>query len=155
MDILPDRGDKSSSLWVAGAVAVGVLTPLLIDHGIRLLTPANQPAGFLGWPGLLVWSGPFLAAGCFLGFRLRTHRRVAIVAGLFGCLSLGPKVVANIMVDGLLSRRFRLTVFNHDHNLWPFEILFYWLLAPIPMVLGGLLGKARAESSVREKATTQ
>jgi len=125
------EGESLTLLW---AVVGGVATPVVVGNAMKLLPIEDlRPVAFV----------PLLLLGGFLGFRLRGERQIALIAGLAAYLSLAAGVFANAIVEEIVFRRWA----SHntwpsyvDHNLWPFEIIAWWRFAPIPMLLGAVLG---------------
>jgi hypothetical protein len=109
------------------AAAFGVASPIAINNISRFLGVWGTDGAylvaffvFLLSSGLLAYCSPksLWIAGCILFF--------SIAVGVF--------------IDATLDFFLRA----YDRNLWPLEILMWWVLAPVPVVLGALLGKGLA-----------
>lgn len=71
----------------------------------------------------------------FLGFILACFvHRYTLWAGAIAVVSLAIGVPIDAMLD-LHSR-------NFDRNLWPFEIVIWWVFAPVPIIFGIFIAKA-------------
>jgi hypothetical protein len=105
-------------------------------------------------PGLslAVSIGALLLLGWFFGVPFSGKDPLARRAGLAAYVGLGVGVIANVMLEELLFRRWAgqnawpSTVIYVEHNLWPFELLMWLLGALVLMRLGA---SKRHASSVR------
>jgi hypothetical protein len=123
MENLTTRNTAPSvNLWLA--VAGGIVSPILISNISRLL-------GIWGGNGVyLVALLVFLLLGCALTYHAQ---RFPAVTGGIAFATIGVGVFVDTILDFFLRA--------YDRNLWPLEIILWWLFAPIPMVLGAVTGK--------------
>jgi hypothetical protein len=120
--------------WLFLPVIMGALVPIGVSRG-------PFEAGF----GVSV-AATFLLlvpAATFAAVKLKSNRLFAAIL-MFGGLAAG--VVVDVVID--------LVFFAIDRNLFPFEVMYWWLLGAIPIALGFVGGhlltrkaKANGESS--------
>ena len=72
----------------------------------------------------------FLFLGALLAYR------ISMLPLLAGCIAL-VGIAIGVFIDATMD--FFLRAF--DRNLWPVEIIIWWVFAPVPMALGALVGK--------------
>jgi hypothetical protein len=111
-----------AKIGLVGSCILGLLTPILT----RVLSDALK-----GWEIPFIYILPFVAVGIFAWFVatwVQSQPKMA-VALLYVMIPLG--VLVDVMIDGVLNKV--------DRNLFPFEILFWIVLAPLPIWLGYLL----------------
>jgi len=109
---------------VALAFIAGLAVPVVSSNIVRLFGATES----IGHPiiALLV----LVAAGMFAGYR--TPDRVKAAGwSVYGALPVG--VVVDVMIDWFLR--------SFDRNLFPFEIVGWLILAPLPIYMGIVLGR--------------
>jgi hypothetical protein len=113
---------RSGSFWVA--VVAGVASPILISNISRFL-------GVWGSNGVYVMAlFVFLLLGLLLAYSAPMHLKLA------GFIALAS-IAVGVFVDATLDLFLRA----YDRNIWPLEIVLWWLFAPVPMILGAFVGK--------------
>ena len=106
------------------ATVCGIASPIVINTIAKLL-------GIWGSEGVyLVAFVVFLSLGGLLAYWGSTS---LILAGCTAFFSIAVGVFIDVMMDFFLR--------GYDRNLWPAEIILWWVFAPVPMVLGALVGK--------------
>ncbi|HEY6199844.1 MAG TPA: hypothetical protein VI231_14635 [Candidatus Binatia bacterium] len=91
----------------------------------------SRALGFWGDSRVWVVAGIILfLIGLFLAFFESTY---TLFSGFIALAS----IAIGVTLDAMLDFDFR----HYDRNLFPFEILIWWVVSPIPMILGVGLGK--------------
>jgi hypothetical protein len=117
-----DRSHSTATLWLA--VVAGVASPILINNISRSL-------GVWGGNGVyFVALLVFLLLGWFVAYHIPVY---ATLAGFIAFGSIAVGVVVDVALDWFLRA--------YDRNLWPFEIVMWWAFAPVPMILGAIVGR--------------
>jgi hypothetical protein len=119
---------SSPAVWLAGAA--GAVCPILVN---------NLPTGLSIWGGVYLPAGLLLLLGWLLEYYMPGRTTFAGIAALAG-IAVG--VVADVNLDWLLRGR--------DRNLWPLEIVIWWVLAPAPMFVGAVLRKVFTKRKSKE-----
>jgi hypothetical protein len=120
---MTNRWYSSRAAWLAGVA--GAACSILAN---------NLPTEVGIWGGVYIPAGLLLLLGLLLGYCV--PERTAFV-GLAALAGIAVGVVVDVYLDWLIRGR--------DRNLWPLEIAIWWVLAPIPMIVGAILGKASAK----------
>lgn len=121
-EVIPPESTPRLSVWKL--ILAGVISPVLINNISRILNVWNGE-GFYA-VALVI----FLFTGLFVAYLIPkpTH---AILGGLISYVNISAGVFVDAQIDWSLRA--------YDRNLWPFEILIWWVLAPIPMITGIML----------------
>ena len=82
--------------------------------------------------------GGFLLLGIFVGFRITEpaelgFRFLAAYAGIAGGVLLW------VLAEEFIFRRFGTYPIYQSHDLWPIEIILWWLVALVPIAVGTFL----------------
>jgi hypothetical protein len=117
---------SSSALTFGMALLAGMVCPIFINN-------ISRSFGIWGTSRVYVVALiVFLLLGLLLGYFMKT----ATFAGVLALAGVAVGVVLDVDLDW----SFR----GYDRNLWPFEIVIWWIVAPVPMIIGGILGKVFA-----------
>ena len=89
----------------------------------------------LGWEGSLTIGLSFIAvvfgALSFVSCWLLPRRLLAVIVLLYAGMTIG------MLIDATID----FFYFQRDRNLIPFEVIFIWVVAAIPVAVGSLLGR--------------
>lgn len=121
----PNEAPLVISIWAL--ILAGVISPVLINNISRFLNVWTDNGVYV--VALFV----FLLIGLFVVYSISkpTH---AMLGGLISYVSISAGVFADAQLDWYLR--------DYDRNLWPFEILIWWVLSPVPIIAGIMLGHA-------------
>jgi hypothetical protein len=50
-------------------------------------------------------------------------------------------MLIGIPIGGLLDASYESIVNHHDRNLWPFAVVFWWIVGIVPIAIGYVIGK--------------
>jgi hypothetical protein len=150
METAKQRG-QDWLVTLLGSFSVGAGAIVFVYGVMKWLTVQQSPESpeyvhispLVVFPVIVV---PFFLVGCFVSFRRKIHRQLGIASPVFagvvvayGGIAVGVIMWA-LMVEELVFRRLGHYPIYEEHNLFPFEIIIWWVYAAIPMVIGILLG---------------
>lgn len=155
MEHARQRGHGCTML--VGFMLAGLGATVLIYAVMKWLTVhGSKSAGIFG---LLVGGVAFLLVGWLVGFKVALVRQRRLwwrafkgAAAAYGGVAAGVFLWAT--VEDLVFSRFGKYPIYEEHNLFPFEIIMWWLVAAIPMMIGICLSLGRSQPSevARDKA---
>lgn len=124
------------------AVAAGVVAMLLSYAIAKALRAAGVPAASDGLPFAVV-AAVFAVAGIVAGrASSRAETGAMAIARPTGHVLLGVPLGVIVWALGIeLLLRLVAPGLYQDHNLFPFEIVMYWIFAAGPVALGVVLGR--------------
>ena len=117
-------------------IFVGLITGILAIIGI------NNISRLLGlWDGnglYIVALFTFLIMGMALAkFTHKTSSKISLVMCSLAGIVLG--VIIDVTLDFFLR--------HYDRNLFPFEIIMWWIIAPLPILAGFVFQRAREKTN--------
>jgi hypothetical protein len=123
------KSSSSPNLVISVAFAAGMLASLTINNVSRLLD---------AWEGLGIYVVA-LVVFVFIGWLIEytapintKFKGIIKYLGIF-CFAIAPGVFVDVIMDFYLR--------HYDRNLFPFEILMWWVFAPLPLLTGIMLAR--------------
>ena len=122
--IMVNASEKQNEHWALAAVGVGAASVFLSQRLAASLHWEESPLFYM--LGIVV----FFTASCVYRVRFSQARWTAILLILIG-----------IPIGGLVDASYD-SIFNHiDQNLWPFAMVFWWIVGIVPIALGYAVGR--------------
>lgn len=109
-------------------------TFIALVGGIVAITGINNVSRLLG-----VWDGYGMYVVSFIVFILFGMALAHFVAGPQRKISLIVCAYVGIVVGVIIDVNLDFFLRHYDRNLFPFEIIMWWIFAPIPLLAGMLI----------------
>jgi hypothetical protein len=126
--IIISKPSSNSNLVIVVAFVTGLLASLAINNISRLL---NVWGSFGTYVVALV---VFMVIGWLLEYTAPMNTKfkgIIKYTGIF-CFAMAPGVFVDVTADFFLR--------HYDRNLFPFEIIMWWVFAPLPLLAGIMIG---------------
>ena len=142
----PSLHFRRAALWVPVLSAAAALVAIYAVRKVLLVYQVVDVDSGLQAPGVrLLAMAVFLLLGLRLGIDAaasgQTGRWSAALTGLaatYGGIAAG--VIVWALVEELILRHFGVYPIYEEHNLFPIEIVMWWLGAALPLLAGTALG---------------
>ena len=142
----PSLHFRRTALWVPVLSAAAAMVAIYAVRKVLLVYQVVDVDSGLQAPGVrLLAMAVFLLLGLRLGIGAaasgQTGRWSAALTGLaatYGGIAAG--VVVWALVEELILRHFGVYPIYEEHNLFPIEIVMWWVMAALPLLAGTALG---------------
>lgn len=108
------------------ALVSGIVAIISINNISRLLDVWNGYGLYVVAFVVFVFMGMAL-----IRFSAPPHRKISLIACAYAGIVVG--VIIDVQLDFFLR--------HYDRNLFPFEIVMWWIFTPIPLLVGIMIGQ--------------
>ncbi|MSN27444.1 MAG: hypothetical protein GJV46_16490 [Geobacter sp.] len=123
-------------------------TYIALVGGIATITGINNVSRLLG-----VWDGHGMYLVAFIAFIIFGMALAHFVAGPQKKISLIVCAYTGIVVGVITDVSLDFFLRHYDRNLFPFEIVMWWIFAPIPLLVGMLIVQQQTNTKIAIKET--
>jgi len=129
---------SSSKTVIIVAIIAGLIASIIINNISRWLNVWNSL-----W-GLAVAFVVFVVMGLMIEYTAPTDTKFKKIIQYVGIAlaAIAPGVIVDVALD--------FFVRHYDRNLFPFEIIMWWVFAPLPLMAGVLLARGLFEFKTKD-----